>query len=83
MKPNFHIMWVVLSILCVVNLTAQNLPNSSTDFYAASGVCALCHSGLRDSSGDVSITTDWESTMMANAASREMPERPLLETSRA
>jgi hypothetical protein len=48
---------------------AQTLPDPSTPYFAGSGVCATCHNGLRDSSGeDVSIAVDWQSTMMANAA---------------
>jgi hypothetical protein len=40
----------------------------TTDF-SGSGNCAMCHSSLRDSAGnDVSIDTQWRSTMMANAA---------------
>ena len=37
--------------------------------FAGSGNCALCHSNLKDASGtDVSMSTQWASTMMANAA---------------
>jgi len=37
--------------------------------FTGSGNCAFCHTGLKDSQGnDVSIDTDWRSTMMANAA---------------
>ena len=39
-----------------------------TDF-AGSANCAICHTSLEDSAGnDVSIGTQWRSTMMANAA---------------
>ncbi len=48
---------------------AQILPDQATPYFAASGLCATCHDGLRDSSGEnVSIAADWQSTMMANAA---------------
>lgn len=41
----------------------------ATSHFAGSGNCAMCHSNLKDSSGaDVSISTQWSSTMMANAA---------------
>jgi len=41
----------------------------STSHFAGSGNCAQCHSNLKDSSGkDVSIDSQWRSTMMANAA---------------
>ena len=37
--------------------------------FSGSGTCVLCHEGLRDEAGsDVSLTTAWRSTMMANAA---------------
>ena len=40
-----------------------------TDNFVGSGNCAMCHSSLKTSSGtDVSISTQWASTMMANAA---------------
>jgi hypothetical protein len=41
----------------------------ATSHFAGSGNCAVCHSNLKDASGaDVSIDTQWRSTMMANAA---------------
>ncbi len=41
----------------------------TTDDFAGSGLCVMCHEGLTDAAGaDVSITTHWRSTMMANAA---------------
>jgi hypothetical protein len=37
--------------------------------FSGPGTCVLCHEGLRDEAGsDVSLTTAWRSTMMANAA---------------
>lgn len=37
--------------------------------FSGPGTCVLCHEGLTDQEGaDVSLTTDWRSTMMANAA---------------
>ena len=45
------------------------LSTFSADDFSGSGNCALCHTGLRDSTGqDVSIDTHWRSTMMANAS---------------
>ena len=45
------------------------LPKFSTHLFSGSGNCAECHSNLKDSSGeDVSIDSDWRSTMMANSA---------------
>jgi len=41
----------------------------STSHFAGAGNCAQCHSNLKDASGnDVSIDSQWRSTMMANAA---------------
>ena len=41
----------------------------STSHFEGSGNCAVCHSNLKDASGnDVSIDTQWRSTIMANAA---------------
>jgi hypothetical protein len=41
----------------------------TTDDFVGSGLCVMCHEALVDSAGaDVSITNDWRSTMMANAA---------------
>lgn len=45
------------------------LSTFTTDDFVGSGLCVMCHEGLVDAAGtDVSITTDWRSTMMANAA---------------
>jgi len=45
------------------------LTSFSTRNFAGSGQCAACHQNLVDNSGsDVSIASDWRSTMMANAA---------------
>ena len=45
------------------------LSTFNTADFAGSGLCVLCHEGLFDAAGnDVSITTHWRSTMMANAA---------------
>lgn len=49
---------------------AQGGPLSSftTADFSGPSVCAQCHIGLRDQTGaDVSMPTDWRSTMMANA----------------
>ena len=40
-----------------------------TDDFLGAGTCLMCHANLFDQGGvDVSITTDWRSTMMANAS---------------
>ncbi len=45
------------------------LSDFTTDDFVGSGLCVMCHEALVDSTGaDVSITNDWRSTMMANAA---------------
>ena len=44
-------------------------PLFSSEHFRGSEVCAACHNGINDSNGnDVSIVTDWSSTMMANSA---------------
>jgi hypothetical protein len=50
---------------------AQNtvLSTFETANFAGPGTCTMCHAGLSDEAGtDVSLTTAWRSTMMANAA---------------
>ena len=45
------------------------LPMERDDFFAGSGICAVCHTQMVDEAGkDVSIDNDWRSSMMANAA---------------
>lgn len=45
------------------------LPADRGALFAASGVCAACHTNLVDAAGnDVSLDSFWRSTMMANAA---------------
>ncbi len=46
------------------------LPATRNAYFAASGVCAACHTNMTDltSGKDVSIDAFWRSTMMANAA---------------
>ena len=51
--------------------TARNtaLSTFETADFSGPGTCQMCHAGLSDEAGnDVSLTTDWRSTMMANAA---------------
>ncbi len=49
-------------------MMGTTLTTFQTADFAGSGVCAFCHSGLRDSGGnDVSIDAHWRSTMMANS----------------
>lgn len=44
-------------------------PQFQAEDFLGSGQCSGCHNGLRDQNGqDVSIETDWSSTMMANAS---------------
>jgi hypothetical protein len=45
------------------------LATFTTADFSGAGVCAACHTGLKDeASADVSMPTAWRSTMMANAA---------------
>lgn len=44
-------------------------PAFVSEHFSGSSNCTMCHNNLSDSSGkDVSIETDWSSTMMANSA---------------
>jgi len=43
-------------------------PAFTSEHFAGSANCTMCHNGLNDQNGlDVSIETDWSSTMMANS----------------
>lgn len=50
-------------------MQSTTLSSFTTADFSGSGVCAFCHSQLKDSAGnDVSIDSHWRSTMMANSA---------------
>ena len=52
-----------------VAAAAVVLSDFVTEDFVGSGLCVMCHEALVDSTGaDVSITNDWRSTLMANAA---------------
>jgi hypothetical protein len=60
-------------VLLFSNIPAQALPAGDAAFdsphFSGSAVCAECHNRLSDSDGtDVSIESDWKTSMMANAA---------------
>ena len=47
----------------------SELPVGFNDLFAGSGECALCHDDIVDEQGaSISISNDWRSSMMANAA---------------
>ncbi len=62
-------------------------------YFSGSGQCSTCHDGLSDDAGnDISIASDWSSSMMANAArdpywiakvASEMDRHPSLQASLA
>lgn len=64
-------------------------PLFESRYFLGSAVCVSCHDGLKDENGsDVSIVTDWSSSMMANASrdpywrakvKRELAQTPALE----
>ncbi len=63
----------VFLLLAAVTLTLQSARAADAFFdsahFSGSGNCAFCHNGLFDANGnDVSIETDWSTTIMANAA---------------
>jgi hypothetical protein len=44
------------------------LPTERGEFFAASGVCTVCHTNMVDAAGaDVSLDSAWRSTLMANS----------------
>jgi hypothetical protein len=48
---------------------APRLTSARNDLFSGSGACAACHTNLIDESGnDVSIDSNWRSTIMANSA---------------
>ncbi|HWQ04694.1 MAG TPA: hypothetical protein VN452_05010 [Longilinea sp.] len=53
----------------VVQAEQRALLNEKGSFFSTAGQCSACHTGLITSGGnDISIDTDWRSTMMANSA---------------
>lgn len=51
------------------NPASSGDPTFTTTHFSGSQNCAMCHNGIVDINGaDVSIVTDWSSTMMANAS---------------
>jgi len=47
----------------------EELPTERGEYFAASGVCVICHKEMVDAAGnDISISIYWRGTMMANAA---------------
>ena len=58
---------IILFFLFSLTVQAEN-DNFTTSHFSGSGNCAMCHDGLTDTSGDnVSIVSDWGTSMMANA----------------
>ena len=50
------------------HLTLAENATFTTSHFSGSGNCAMCHDGLTDTSGEnVSIVSDWGTSMMANA----------------
>jgi len=51
------------------SFTGVPLPQERGTLFSGSGACAACHANMRDEAGnDVSITNQWRSTLLANAA---------------
>ncbi len=66
-KDVFRISVTVLFYFLSFTAQAEN-DNFTTSHFSGSGNCASCHDGLTDTSGEnVSIVSDWGSSMMANA----------------
>ncbi len=79
----FGILWFILAAVgCAPAKPAANvspspavqsepraLLNEKGTLFSTAGQCSACHTGLKTSAGtDISIDTDWRSTMMANSA---------------
>lgn len=89
---SFAIFVIVFTIS--TNLFSQSLPTETSTLFSGAGNCAVCHiSGtgvfIGDNGADISPTTLWRSTMMANAArdpywqakvSAEVLKHPLLKS---
>jgi len=59
---------VVVAGTFVAPPASGGIPSFTTTHFSGSQNCALCHNGIKDKNGaDVSIVTDWSSTMMANS----------------
>lgn len=59
----------LISGFTLVQHAVAALTTFETDDFSGSGICAVCHSSLRDEdNNDVSNDAHWRSTMMANAA---------------
>jgi hypothetical protein len=64
----------IMFIFCLtLSLGAQNLPTETSTLFSGAGNCALCHIAgggafTTQAGTDISPTTLWRSTMMANAA---------------
>ncbi|MBK6765514.1 MAG: T9SS type A sorting domain-containing protein [bacterium] len=63
---------VVLLLLTIARLTAQELPSETSALFSGSGTCVMCHESdgliMIENGKDVSPVTQWRSTMMANSA---------------
>ena len=97
-KNKFLILQLVIififSFSNITSLFTQTLPTATSTLFSGSGNCAICHIAgngvLTTQTGiDISPTTLWRSTMMANAArdplwqakvSTEVIEHPLLQS---
>ena len=66
-KDVFRISVIMLFYFLSFTAQAEN-DNFTTPHFSGSGNCTACHDGLTDTSGEnVSIVSDWETSMMANA----------------
>lgn len=67
-KTSLLIVGMLLTASCNQDLPEGKGSQFTTRHFAGAGKCAACHDGLEDASGqDVSIASDWSSTMMANS----------------
>ncbi|MBN2432770.1 MAG: hypothetical protein JXQ27_14945, partial [Acidobacteria bacterium] len=63
---------ILMGGLSVISASAADLPTVTSDLFAGSGVCAMCHRSngvaLIENGADVSPVTLWRAGMMAHAA---------------
>jgi len=72
MKSTSKLIIIIVSTLVASLALAQDLPDDESSMFTGSGNCAQCHSSNgsanTENGVDISMPTQWRSTMMANAA---------------
>ena len=58
MKTAIRFSCLIMMLFLAFQLSGRDLTSASSDYFAGSGVCALCHTGFLDAVEDVSIVED-------------------------